>query len=131
MLKRVDNIGIAVRDLGRTLAFFQEKLGVAPSRPYEPGQTGNSVSLGDVSFYIFQTAREDSPAVGRTPNFPQNPAGIDHIAIEVEDIEDAGRQLEGRGVVFVQDIVGAPGQFRYRGFEDPDGNMFYIIQRAG
>lgn len=131
MLQRVDNIGIAVSNLEATLDFFQEKLGIAPSRPYDPGQTGNSVSIGNTSFYIFQTQRDDSPPVGRRADrYLQNPVGIDHISMEVEDIEEASRWLEARGLVFVQPVQGVPGAFRHRGFQDPDGNMYYIIQHA-
>ena len=46
------------------------------------------------------------------------------------NIEAAGRDLASRGIRFEHDIVGAPGEFRYRGFKDPEGNMLYIIQHA-
>jgi hypothetical protein len=37
--------------------------------------------------------------------------------------------LEGRGISFPGAIVGGAGEFRYRGFSDPDGNMLYIVQQ--
>lgn len=47
----------------------------------------------------------------------------------MEGIEAATSALEERGVVFLGAVVGEPGAFRHRGFQDPDGNMLYIIQK--
>lgn len=127
MLKRVDNMGIAVSDVKQAIEFYNGKLGLALARPFQEGQTSFSVSLGDISFWVFQTQNKD--ALKRNYDFPNNPVGVDHIAIEVDDIEVADRELATRGIVFMGPIVGPPGAFRYRGFPDPDGNMLYIIQR--
>jgi catechol 2,3-dioxygenase-like lactoylglutathione lyase family enzyme len=125
MLKRLDNIGVAVKDARRALEFYTNVLGFSG----EVSDGEGAVSLGDISLYIFES--KSSAAVdARSEDYYANQPGLDHLAFEVEDIAAAGTELEGRGVVFLQDIVGAPGEFRYRGFHDPDGNMLYIIQRG-
>ncbi len=125
MLKRLDNIGVAVRNARTSLQFYIDKLGFEGKVTDGEG----SARLGDMSLYIFESK---SAAAGdaRTDDYYNNPRGIDHLSFEVEDIEAAGPELEGRGIVFLSGVVGAPGEFRYRGFHDPDGNMIYIIQRA-
>jgi len=125
MLKRLDNIGIAVRDIQRSMAFYTEQLGLAG----QAHGTEGSVQVGDLSLYLFQTQAPDAGAVGRTADYLHDPVGIDHLAFEVEDIARAGAELEAKGIVFAGPVVGDPGQFRYRGFSDPDGNMLYIIQK--
>lgn len=124
MLKRLDNIGVSVRNARTSLQFYIEKLGFEGNITDGEG----SARLGDMSLYIFESK---SSAAGdtRTDDYYNNPRGIDHLSFEVEDIEKAGASLEARGIAFLGAIVGAPGQFRYRGFHDPDGNMIYIIQR--
>lgn len=125
-IKRLDNIGIAVSDIRRAIAFYTDVLGLEG----QAGESDGSVTVGDLSFYVFQTNKAPAP-VGRTADYMNNPVGLDHLAFEVADIEQAGRDLEAKGVAFNGPLVGNPGEFRYRGFADPDGNMLYIIQRPG
>jgi hypothetical protein len=106
------------------MAFYTETLGLA-------GQAGKSdgfVTLGDVSLYLFQTQAPDAAAPQRTTDLSNNPPGVDHVAFEADDIEQAARQLEAAGIVFPGPVVGEPGAFRFRGFADPDGTMLYIVQ---
>ncbi|MEE8338177.1 MAG: VOC family protein [Dehalococcoidia bacterium] len=128
MLKRLDNIGVAVTDVARAHDFYTRVLGMeAP--PLTEGAEGFSPSLGDIALYVFKTeATGDS---GRDAEMTTNPVGIDHLAFEVDDYEEAQRELESRGVTFVQDSVGEPGGFQYRAFQDPDGNMIYVIHKGG
>ena len=123
MLKKLDNIGVAVTNARRTLTFFIEKLGFEG----EASDGEGSVRLGDISLYIFES-KVQATGAGRTTDFYANPVGLDHLAFEVEDIDKAGAEFEGRGISFDQGVQGEPGEFRYRGFKDPDGNMLYIIQ---
>ena len=126
MIKRLDNIGIAVQDVRRTIDFYTQKLGFEG----EARQHDGSLRIADMSFYIFETkARND---VGRSvaPASRENPVGIDHLSFEVDDVEKAGPELEAKGIQFLGPIIGERGQFRYRGFHDPDGNLLYIIERA-
>ena len=126
MIKRLDNIGVAVKDVQRAVAFYREKLGLEANAWSDDA---GGVQIGDVSLFIFRT--NASNAVGRTPEFSGNPVGIDHLAFEVDDLDRAIADLEGRGVVFVHDTVGEKGQFRYRGAQDPDGNMVFVIEKPG
>ena len=123
MLKRLDNIGIAVADAAVSVDFFVKKLGFEGQA--EGGE--GSVRLGDVSLYIFES-KSDEARHERTTDFYNNPVGLDHLAFEVDDLEAACIEFEGRGLEFDGEIVGQPGEFRYRGFRDPDGNMLYVIK---
>ncbi len=125
MLKRLDNVGIAVRDIRRAMAFYTETLGLVG----QADESDGLVTLGDVSLYLFQTRAPEAAAPQRTADLYNNPLGIDHVAFEVDDIEQAAQQLEAAGVVFPGPAVGEPGAFRYRGFADPDGTMLYIVQK--
>lgn len=125
MIKRLDNIGVAVRDAAKMHAFYETVPGfnVSPLRGTE-----FSVGIGDLSLYVFQTSGVAGDQ--RSTDYLANPRGLDHLAFEVADIDAASRDLEGRGFRFEHETVGAPGEFRYRGFKDPEGNMLYIIQHG-
>lgn len=128
MLKRLDNIGVAVRDVARAHDFYTGVLGMEAT-PLQEGASGFSARLGDVALYVFATDGAGEP--GRSADLEHNPPGIDHLALEVEDFEAAQRDLESHGVSFVHDFVREPGGFQCRGFEDPEGNMIYIIHHGG
>lgn len=127
MIKRLDNVGVAVRDIRRAMAFYTQVLGLEG----QPGETDGYVSVGDVSLYLFQTRSPESGAGQRTIDLYNDPVGLDHIAFEVDDLDRAVAELEAKGITFPGLAVGEPGEFRYRGFSDPDGNMLYIVQKAG
>lgn len=126
-MKRLDNIGVAVSDLAKAHGFYTGVLGME-AQPLQEGATGFSARLGDVSLYVFTTDGAGEP--GRSADFDHNPPGIDHLAFEVEDYEAAQRELESRGVSFVRDSIGEPGGFQGRAFQDPEGNMIYIIHHG-
>lgn len=128
MLKRLDNIGVAVSDVARAHDFYTRVLEMEAA-PLREGAEGFSPRLGDIALYVFKT--EASGAPGRDAETATNPIGIDHLAFEVEDYEGVQCELESRGVTFVHDSVGEPGGFQYRAFQDPDGNMIYVIHRGG
>ena len=58
---------------------------------------------------------------------PGGPPGIDSFAFEVDYLDDAIAELDGRGVSWAGDIVESPW-YRYRGFHDPEGNLLYITR---
>jgi len=72
MIKGVDNIGICVGDLKRSVAFYQE-LGF--SRAYE-NDRGVTMAAGTAKLFIFQTRRGNPAAVERDFTLFQNPPGI-------------------------------------------------------
>lgn len=125
MFQRLDNVGVAVRDLRRAMRFYTETLGL----PGESGETDGWITIGGASLYLFEAQGADAPGARRTTDLAANPPGIDHISLGVDDIEAACAALEAKGIVFAGPIVGAPGEFRYRGFSDPEGNMLYLVSR--
>src|SRR5260221_8425148 len=126
MLKRLDNVGIAVRDIRRAVAFYTEILGFVG----QAGESDGLVTLGDVSLYLFQTPAPEAAAPQRTTDLYNNPPGIDHVAFEVDDIEQAARRLEAAGVFFPGPAVGGPGGVRSRGLADPHGTILFILRKA-
>lgn len=123
---RLDNVGIAVRDAAASHAFFARIPGLTPG---ELRGSTFTVPVGGASLFVFET---DSVSAGdvRSTNFGSNPRGLDHLALEVADIDAASTQFEAAGIRFEGGIWGDAGEFRYRGFKDPDGNMLYIIQHG-
>lgn len=125
MFEALDNIGVAVSDVPRAIAFYTEVLGF----PGEGTEEEGTVQLGGSYLYLFKTAT--APATpGRDADLAGNPVGVDHLSFRVPDFDAAVAELQRRGVEFVAPTTGEPGSFRYRPFRDPDGTMLYVVARS-
>jgi catechol 2,3-dioxygenase-like lactoylglutathione lyase family enzyme len=127
MLKGIDNVGIAVRDLARSVAFY-EKLGFSKSYDYDADVKGCSINCGTAVLFLFQTKQANPQAVTRQPTLAQNPPGLDHISFLVEDVNKIYADLKAKGIVFDGEPADQEWGARLVGCKDPDGNNLYFLQ---
>jgi len=125
---RLDNIDVICTDVEPMRAFYVDLLGLPLRLPYEPGQGWVGVRAGDVVIYLIE---EDG---ARLPPHPPprftgaaNPPGLDSFAFEVDELDAAISELDGRGVNWAGDIVESEW-YRYRGLHDPEGNLVYLTE---
>ena len=130
MLKGIDNIGVAVTDLARSMAFY-EKLGFTKSYDYDADVKGASMSCGSAVLFLFQTKQTNPPAVRRDPSLAQNPPGIDHISFVVEDVDALYNDLKAKGIAFNGEPADQDWGARLVGLKDPDGNNLYFLKYLG
>ncbi len=127
MLKGIDNIGVAVTDLARSMAFY-EKLGFTKSYDYDADVKGASLSCGSAVLFLFQTKQANPQAVKREPSLAQNPPGIDHISFVVEDVDAIYKDLKAKGIAFNGEPADQEWGARLVGLKDPDGNNLYFLK---
>src|SRR5262249_16981242 len=96
MINGVDNIGICVADLKRSVAFYQD-LGF--STAYE-NDRGATMVAGTAKLFIFQTRQANPAALRRDFTLFQNPPGIDHISFEVQDVDRVYAEATAKGIAF-------------------------------
>ena len=130
MLKRIDHIGVVVDDLqaGRR---FLETLGLRHDRDIEVPDRGLKASFyrcGDVSVEIIQL---DDRAANRERMKGESMARIEHIAIEVDDIDKTVDDLSERGV----EVTAAPTRVGpsisvWTKPETSDGYQFQFLQKG-
>jgi catechol 2,3-dioxygenase-like lactoylglutathione lyase family enzyme len=113
-IEGLDFIGVPTQDAERSRAFYLETLGL---RPDEHGRY--EFWVGGTCFGIWEPER-----VGRT-FAPQKNA---HLALHVDDVASARRDLEGKGVEFHGEIVDT-GVCHMALFSDPDGNDLMLHHR--
>jgi catechol 2,3-dioxygenase-like lactoylglutathione lyase family enzyme len=124
MYEAVDNIGVAVADLDSALEFY-ETLGFECERYSD--SDGRVVPAEETYFYLFETTSENP--VERDGDLGDNPVGIDHLSIRVEDVDQTYESLVDTGVDFfspptTEDDWG----LRLAGTRDPSGNIVYFIE---
>jgi catechol 2,3-dioxygenase-like lactoylglutathione lyase family enzyme len=94
-LRRIDHVGIVVRSLADP-AELLGALGLELARANRNDEsTGHYFPCGDASIELIEV-HDDEARARRLPDGAE--AVIEHIAIEVDDLEAVHRTLTGRGV---------------------------------
>jgi catechol 2,3-dioxygenase-like lactoylglutathione lyase family enzyme len=119
---RVDNIGICVRDLERSVAFY-EHLGFATVSENDRGVT---VARGEARLFLFETGVERR-APARELGLFGNPPGIDHVSFLVDDVDAVHNELVARGIETAGEPSDQDWGARAFGLRDPDGNNLYFL----
>jgi methylmalonyl-CoA/ethylmalonyl-CoA epimerase len=125
---KLDNIGVAARDVRTVATFLSEKVGLKVTPSYDTSPPAATVEIGDQYLYVFQTEAPSSQEP-RSLALEGNPPGIDHISLTVDNVDQVYRSLRERGV----DFDGEPQTdeewgIRMVGFKDPEGNSYFLVQ---
>ena len=111
MLKKIYHLGYAVEDLNTASRFYKEHFGVTLGEPEEVEEQGIIATMFDVGeskIELVQPTRSDSP-VGKF--LAKRGEGFHHVAFQVDDLEEALRELRESGVELIDEKprVGAGG----------------------
>jgi len=97
----LDHVGIAVQDVGQSLAFFRDALGLDVEVPEEVASQrvrAHFIPVGESSIELLEATGSDS-AIAKYVE--KRGPGIHHITLRVDDIRAVLDQLKARGVRLV------------------------------
>ena len=103
MIKKIEHIGIAVKDLEKSNQLFYSLLGIEPYKTEEVSQEAVTVSFfktGESKIELLQATDENSPIA---KFISKKGEGIHHIAFEVEDIIKSMNELKNLGFELLSD----------------------------
>jgi methylmalonyl-CoA epimerase len=101
MLKKIDHIAIAVKDLDQAAKFYQNTLGLDLSGVEVVAEQKTKVGffkIGESNIELVQPAESGSPL---DKFLETRGPGIHHICLEVDDIEAEIKSLLDKGVVMI------------------------------
>lgn len=132
--KAVDHIAIAVNDLEEGIKYYSECFGYQLfERRRTEGKTTAMVSAvmkaGPITIVLLQGTTEESQVSRYVKHYGP---GVQHIAIEVDDLPAMTEELKASGVKFDTSIISSPGLrqiFTHR--DENSGMMYELIQRLG
>ena len=113
MITKLDFVAVPSQDGERSRRFYGETLGLRP----DGGQF--EFWAGETCLGIWEPERLGMPFA---------PQKNGHIALHVDDIDDARTQLEAKGVSFAGDTLDT-GVCHMAFFTDPDGNDLMLHHR--
>jgi len=120
-IDRIDHIVLTCHDVERTVAFYQQVLGMEPVT-FAGGRRG--LAFGRQKFNLHQAGREFDPKA-----LKPTPGAIDLCLITLTPLADVQEHLKANGVVMIEGPVqktGATGPIQSVYFRDPDGNLIEV-----
>ena len=143
-LKRMDNVGIVVEDLGRAIDFFRELGLELEGRAAVEGEwAGRVTGLGDQHVEIAMMRTPDGhsrlelsrfltpPVVADHRNAPVNALGYLRVMFAVDDIDETLERLRNRGAQLVGEVVQYQDAYRLCYIRGPEGLLIGIAQELG
>jgi catechol 2,3-dioxygenase-like lactoylglutathione lyase family enzyme len=117
LITKTDFVFLPITDFARAEEFYTGVLGLECSKHYR-GELGGEFETGSLTIQVVnmgKLGREISPSTGA-------------IALHVEDVEAARKQLESKGVQFEGETMDS-GVCHMAYFRDPDGNALILHHR--
>jgi catechol 2,3-dioxygenase-like lactoylglutathione lyase family enzyme len=140
-LKRMDNVGIVVDDLGGAVAFFRELgLELEGQGTIEGEWAGRVTGLGDQQVEVAMMRTPDGhsrlelsrfltpPVVADHRNAPVNALGYLRVMFAVDDLDDTLERLSNRGAQLVGEVVQYKDVYRLCYIRGPEGLLIGLAQ---
>ena len=140
-LKRMDNVGIVVEDLGGTIDFFCELgLELEGRTTIEGEWAGRVIGLGDQSVEIAMMRTPDGhsrlelshfltpPVVADHRNAPVNALGYLRVMFAVDDVDETLKRLCARGAQLVGEVVQYKDAYRLCYIRGPEGLLIGLAE---
>lgn len=130
---RIEHLGIAIKDIDKGVSFYKDMLGldVAPIMKEERvGVAMTFVDIGESSLELMSPLGE--PPAGSVGDIMRKfidsrGEGVHHLAIAVDDIEAALKELEEKGIALI-DKVPRPGAHGKIAFVNPKAANGVLIE---
>jgi len=130
MIKKIDHIAIAVKNLDEALQLYYDLFGVKPSKIETLPQQGVKAALLPMGEGTeIELLEPIDPQSGMAKFLENRGEGIHHICLEVDDVDRELLTLADKGVQLI-DQKGRPGLAGTVGFLHPKSTKGVLIELA-
>ncbi len=129
MIKRIDHVSIAVKDLDEALGVFKAVFGLESVHQEEIPDQGVKAALIKVGDGEIELVEPIDPEGGVAKFIERRGEGIHHICLEVDNIDEELKSLEAKGVALIdkQPRRGLAGMI---GFVHPKATKGVLVELA-
>jgi catechol 2,3-dioxygenase-like lactoylglutathione lyase family enzyme len=143
-IKRMDNVGIVVEDLGATIEFFRELgLELVGQGMIEGEWAGRVTGLGEQQVEVAMMRTPDGHSQLELSRFlrpavvadhrtaPVNALGYLRVMFAVDDLDETLKRLRPHGAQVVGEVVDYQGVYRLCYIRGPEGILIGLAQELG
>jgi len=99
MFKKIDHVGIAVKDLGGALSLYKAVYGLEPLKTEAVDDLSITIAFIPVGEVLIELLEPTQPGAGRIGrHIEENGEGFHHIAFEVNGIDEVLARLKTYGI---------------------------------
>jgi methylmalonyl-CoA/ethylmalonyl-CoA epimerase len=126
------HVGIVVRHLETTESFLTGVLGLRVAKRLESAELGLRMAFFDCGPALVELVEFADPDLVAV-RLGERPAALDHIALQVTDLEDTEEILAGHGVEMMQaaPLVTPLGRTNFTGPDTSGGVIWQLLELAG
>lgn len=127
-MRKIEHIGIAVKNLEESNDLFTKLFGAAPYKTEEVASEGVNTSFfmnGPNKIELLEATNEDSPIA---KFIAKKGEGIHHIAFDVEDIVSEIERLKGEGFVVLNEVPKKGADNKLVAFLHPKSSNGVLIE---
>jgi methylmalonyl-CoA/ethylmalonyl-CoA epimerase len=98
MIKKIEHIGVAVKNIDKSVHIFRDLLGIPLERMYESDAIKTKIAffpLGESTIELVEPMDPSSPVA---KFIEKRGEGIHHLCLGVEDVAAALREFEAKGI---------------------------------
>lgn len=131
---RVDHVGIAVNNLGETLKFYEDVLGIKCEGTEVVEEQKVKVAflpIGETELELLESTTEDGP-IAKFIAKNGGRGGIQHVAVRVDNIEKAIEEVKAKGYKMIDETprYGAGGaKIAFCHPKETDGVLLELSER--
>ena len=101
MIKRIDHVSIAVKNLDEAVSVYSDLFGLKPSVIEEVPDQGVKAAIIPIGDTEIELLEPTDPNGGVAKFLETRGEGIHHICLEVDDIDEELKRLEAKGVKLI------------------------------
>ncbi len=127
-MRKIEHIGIAVKDLAASNQIFEDILGVAPYKQEEVASEHVLTSFFQVGESKIELLQATSPDSAIAKYLEKNKEGIHHIAFDVEDIFAEIERLKAKGYTLIHDSPKEGADNKIIAFMHPKSSNSVLVE---
>ena len=128
MLKKIEHIGIAVKDLKASNELFKKLLGVPHYKTEQVASEGVTTSFFDVGTHKIELLEATDANSPIAKFIAKKGEGVHHIAFEVEDIEVELARLKMEGFELIHETAKAGADNKRIAFLHPKSTHGVLVE---
>ena len=128
MLRKIEHIGIAVKDIAASNKIFEDILGASPYKSETVESEGVITSFFQVGESKIELLQATNPESAIAKFLEKNKEGIHHIAFDVEDIQIEIDRLIGLGYQMIHQSAKGGADGKIIAFMHPKSSNSVLIE---